>query len=461
MAKCELSIKDTYVQDWGIWECIREAMQNGLDEDDRGHKLSVSYEDGALLLHNSGADLKVQSLVLGEGDKVGQANMRGKHCEGLSLSLLAGVRSGAEVWIRTPSEKWTVTVEDSTTWGIPVLVVRTRKTKPHSGVTVSISLQEDLWKEYKNRFLYFKEPEGIQTSYGRLLTGEDHRGMLFDKGIFVQKKSGLKYGYDFLDASLDRDRRFISTFNFEWETSRILEAATQANPEFAETLIGILKDDGPEARALLTKAPSDDVKERIAEEFRKEHGDRAVPVRDTDGSRDAAAMGRKGVVVSRALDSCLRGTKVSSLEAVKEECKKEVIQQYAWEELSSEEQQVFSDAKSIYRDLVEILRNNLALCGRLGISKSLSQLENFSFNLTVVEFSSEATRGQFVSKDGEDEILVARRELTSPFRLLRVGLHEQAHSVSRGKEYSIRQTYAEAEILIALAYVCSLRGLEG
>lgn len=455
MAKCELSIKDTYVKDWGVWECVRESMQNGLDEDDRGHPLTVTYENGVLKIHNDGADLKVQALVLGVGDKAEQEGMRGKHCEGLALGLLAGVRNGIPIKIRTQSENWTASIEHSVTWQTTVLVVRTRKMKTHSGVTVSIPIDEELWTDYKKRFLKFSVVRSITTECGNLLVDDEHVGMLFDKGIFIEKKKDLKYGYDFKYANLDRDRKFISDFNFKWESSRILESATLSSSEFIKDLMQVIQEDGPESRAFLLKNPGFEVKEKLAEEFKKSYGPRAVPVTDVDSSKKASALGRCGVVVPKAMKECLIGTSVQTLADVQDELKNEVRYRYSWKDFDEKEQTVFNETMELHTALVEMFEDNENLCGELHISSVISKLKNFPLKVVVVEFCDEGTRGQWSSKN--QECLISRREMTHTFRFLRVVLHEHTHAVSGGDDTTLRQTYTEAEILTALAYVCEHR----
>jgi len=453
MTVCEMSIKDSYVSDWGSWESVREIIQNGLDADDRGWGLSVTYENGVLKVHNFGADLQVQSLVLGVGDKVGDDSQRGKHCEGLALGILAGVRSGSKIEIRTKTEKWIPSIEYSDMWKTKVLVIRTRKMKEHSGVTVFIPIEEDLWLEYKRRFLKFSDLKKIATQRGCLLLDPNYSGMLYDKGIFVEKRKDLKYGYDFRYACLDRDRKFFSSFEFNFEAARILGLAVAANPSIVSDVTDVLLNDGPEARATYEMRLEYETKDLIANEFIKRNGDLAIPVQDIDSSRQAASLGFNGVVVPRAMMKCLENTSVNSLEIIQEESSHEVLLRYSWDDFTKEEWSVYKDFIVKYGLLVNTFYGKNDLCKELSISTSISKLKQVPLKIVIVDFSMDSTRGMW--NPDTEEHLIARKEMTHVFRFLRVVLHELAHSSSGCSDVDLQQGYTEAEIFLALAYACS------
>src|SRR5688572_23444582 len=86
----ELTINPGYVKDWGIWEAVREFVQNGLDSHDNGFHLSIERGGGeskTVRIRNVGTTLDRRTLLLGASDKDGTLE-RGKFGEGYKLGLL-------------------------------------------------------------------------------------------------------------------------------------------------------------------------------------------------------------------------------------------------------------------------------------------------------------------------------------------------------------------------------------
>ena len=118
MAKFALPIKSTYVPDWGVWECLREFVQNAKDEeDDRGSEMKISHSGSALRIFNRGADMDRSALLLGQTSKADRSDLRGQFGEGLNLVILAGVRAGLDIVVYTQTERWTATLEPSDEYG--------------------------------------------------------------------------------------------------------------------------------------------------------------------------------------------------------------------------------------------------------------------------------------------------------------------------------------------------------
>ncbi len=93
MAKIQLSIKTDYLPNWGLWEGIRELIQNGRDaeiEMDAPMSVDYKFDRQTLVIKNSGAALTQEALLLGHTTKVGRSDTIGKFGEGLKLGVWPG-----------------------------------------------------------------------------------------------------------------------------------------------------------------------------------------------------------------------------------------------------------------------------------------------------------------------------------------------------------------------------------
>jgi len=69
----------------------------------------VDWRQGVLRIENEGAHLSREALLFGTTSKMGRADLIGKFGEGLKLGVLALVRAGRPVTIRSGSEVWNPT----------------------------------------------------------------------------------------------------------------------------------------------------------------------------------------------------------------------------------------------------------------------------------------------------------------------------------------------------------------
>ena len=82
MAKYELSLVKSYVQEWTAEDAIREIIQNAIDESNRveDNAMSVEYdpEEKTLIISNKKSVLTHDTLLLGNTSKATDDNMIGK-----------------------------------------------------------------------------------------------------------------------------------------------------------------------------------------------------------------------------------------------------------------------------------------------------------------------------------------------------------------------------------------------
>ena len=103
MARRNLNFTLGYVRQWGLWEALRELLQNWADqkdnsEDDRDTvEFSVrnGHDVGTVVLKNHGVTLTPDTLTLG-GTSKADGGSRGKYGEGMKLSWAVLYRLGIE-----------------------------------------------------------------------------------------------------------------------------------------------------------------------------------------------------------------------------------------------------------------------------------------------------------------------------------------------------------------------------
>lgn len=406
--KIQLTIKTTYLPNWGAWEGIREVVQNGRDaEIEHSAPLKIDWYNDTLRVENEGVTLPLKALLLGHTTKAERSDTIGKFGEGLKLGILALVRAGHEVKIRNGSEVWTPTIERSETFDDDVLtftVEKGRADKPRVRVEISGVRKED-WDLMRQNFLFVKRPkkdEAIDTADGMLLLGAQYKGKVYVKGIFVQHDSHLSFGYNLRDAELDRDRKMVESWNLKYKCRSILMAAVSKEPKLLPSYVDILEQPvpTPETEGMDSWSVRSSVAEAVALKFRKDHGSEAIPVSSLAESADVEHLGKKGVVVPKPLGVVL-ATVMGSIDKVKEDLRKEVAKTYSWHDLTAEEK--------------------TTLTGTIGM---INPVEPLSLDeIEVVDFRSEDLMGQF--KDGK--ILVAHKYLVDFDETLGILVHEVAH----------------------------------
>lgn len=418
MAKFNLPIKSTYVPDWGLWECLRELIQNAKDEEDQhGHAMSVSWRGsgpkGVLTIHNEGADMDRRALLIGHSGKTG-SNLRGKFGEGLDLALLAGVRAGANPVIGTRSETWSPTIAYSDEFGANCLTVSTRARRtPGTGVTITLDISEADWERYRERFIFLcRIPDNRIVrvdGQGSILLEPERKGHVYVRGIYVDCLSKLECGYDLSQMDLDRDRRMIDVWDLQWRLGQMYREAIARRPELlGPRVYGMLRDGAEDTKSFHYHSRGEALT-AVAASFREEHGDDAVPVSSIAEARDLEHVGRKGVVVPESLREALKEMPELNASRVKESLKNEVLRSVPWSDLSFEEQTIVIQ----YTTMID----KIAV-----IDAPVASL------LDLAEYRDQRIEGLYSPATGR--ISVAHRLLSDPRKFLTTLVHEVAHAAS-------------------------------
>jgi hypothetical protein len=410
--KIELTIQATYLPLWGAYEGIRELLQNGKDaqtEFDAPLKVRYRKDVGVLIIENEGATLPHEALLLGHTSKQGRGDLIGKFGEGLKLGILALVRAGHSIKIRSGSEVWVPAIQRSEKFQADVLTFDIQPREQKNRVAIEIgNIGEEAWEQMKDCFLFLgtiKDNEIVKSLSGSLLLAPRFSGKVYVKGIFVSNDPRFSYGYDLVDADLDRDRKMVSKYDLQYRTQVIWREALGRRPDLISNFTQLLEREAADVEGVDQYAAqflSEDVKKAVTEEFVKRHGDTALPVATLGDSQDVEHLGKKGVVVPKSLRHVLE-QKLGSVDANKAKLREEATTRYGWHDFSDEEK------ASVERAIFMV--NGVE---KVGISE-----------IDVVDFRDQAIRGMF--KGDDRRILLAKKILAERDLTLRVLVHEVAH----------------------------------
>jgi hypothetical protein len=409
MAKIDLTIKTTYLPNWGAAEGIRELVQNGRDaEVEHNAPLTVDWYNDTLRIENEGTTMPLKALLLGHTTKHGNSEMIGKFGEGLKLGVLALVRAGHPVKIRNGAEVWLPKITRSDTFDENILsfyVTGGREGKNRVRVEVG-GITKEAWEKMREGFLFLAKPkknEMISTYSGTLLLGEQHKGRIYVKGIFVQTDSEASFGYDLRDAELDRDRKMVEAYNLRYHTRNIFLDAMNKQPSLHTQFDEMLQAPTLEVIGIepfYTNGIPDAAVDYVTDAFLKRHGEDAVPVSSLAESKDIEHLGKKGVIVSKQLGTVL-AKKLGDAMTVRERLSKEERMRYSWADVTPDERENLTEGIALV-NAVEPL--------------TLDQVE-------IVDFRSDTMWGQF--KEGK--VFLARKVLADRDETLRILVHEVAH----------------------------------
>ncbi len=411
--KIHLTIKVDYLPSWGAYEGVRELLQNAKDaEVESSATMSVRYrkDSGTLVIENDGVVLPHEALLLGHTTKLGRSDTIGKFGEGLKLGILALVRAGHKVKIRSGSEVWVPSIERSDKFDADVLVFDISKGRePKDRVQVEIgNFAEEDWNAMSDCFLFLLKPEELEkvrinTYQGGLLLGEKYVGRVYLKGIFVGNDPKLRYGYDLREGSIDRDRKMVDKYDLQYTMRGIWQEAMNTRPDLVEPFIQMLSQSAADLEGISTYSAdtlSPKVRQAVVASFQAIHGTDALPVENLADSKDIEHLGKKGVVAPKGLKAVL-DTVLGSTEAVKANLRNEVVQSFGWSDLDTTER--------------ENLERAIAM---------VNAVEPVSLDtVDVVSFRDEKIQGMF--KDGR--YLLSKPMLAALKDTLTVLVHEVAH----------------------------------
>ena len=400
----EISLKATAYPDWGIFEGVREIYQNMKDGDIDGYPMEIRANDSSVTFINAGAVLPREALLIGHTTKEDRNDQAGQFGEGLKLGSLALVRAGRKVTIEFNGERWIPKIIKSQTYDAEVLAFYIYKTEEdHDKLSVKIELYSNEWEEMKRKFLDVVNVEKMSCSYGSVIMNPDYAGKIFVKGIWVHDVDDLKYGYDFNNVKVDRDRRMMDRWDrgdalcSVWGT--ILDKYEDAYPAFLKLLFDGAEDVEHFKHSSFQLA--NEIRKRVVDDFHKEYGDGHPVLNDLD-AKEIGHFGGRGIVVqSKALANII-WREVGYTDDFLKRLSSSAIRTYTFTELEPNEK-----------------RNLLKAIGMVSAATGNRSLRS---EVDVVDFSGDVG-GQY--KD--DRFLLSRNTLSNFISCLTVLVHEVAH----------------------------------
>lgn len=274
----ELPIAVNYVHNWTVEDAVREILQNAIDSNTDGHKLSITYSNGMLGISNVGVNLDISSLVLGSTHKTDHTKYIGTYGEGYKLALVVLLRNNLGVTIYTKGQMWVPSFKKSTKFKIETLHIEVIPVDINwDQIAFEISgLDVDTFHKLRENSLVMTKELGysigniIETEYGDILLDQRYKSKMFVNGLYVQTDYSFNYGYNFKPEflPLDRDRKAISYYKARELTAKAL--TSQSNVQLVSTAI---KKSYTDVRYLNDElnSVSKEFRVEFAEYFKKEH----------------------------------------------------------------------------------------------------------------------------------------------------------------------------------------------
>jgi hypothetical protein len=274
MKSYTLSISPDYVKSWGVWEAIRELLQNAFDQRDLDPNCVVTFSHNPLeetvTIGTSTGRLSPQSLLLGISSKSKDRALRGQFGEGYKLAMLVLVRSGHDVRLYNGPELWLPRIKFSESYGCDVLTIEAANIGgPADGVKFMVTgISTEEWMAISQKV----NPN--QTSDTIL---DENKGDVFVGGLYVTTLPELHKGYAFSPKSLtlDRDRGMVSNFDVRYATSKLWTHREKVDPD---SVYKMLETDAPDVQYVDCHASSTSTITKSAYAFYTSKYGNAVPV---------------------------------------------------------------------------------------------------------------------------------------------------------------------------------------
>lgn len=345
-----LSLTEDYAPSWGMWEGVRELVQNWHDgllehaelassivwkQNDLGdgscrvdamaadvHLGTIIYcaASERLTVINRNVGLARRTLLLGSSQKAQSGETIGQFGEGMKVGNLALLREGRSLEMATRDEHWVWSRKLNPAFGVRVLTVDVAPRQlvvegdaddedflaatamPRLGAEDTCSVLQPLlraeWTEFSARFLFLSPPQdAFRCELGDLILDESKRGQLYVKGVWVASmlEQGVSAGLNFKHMRLDRDRRAIVKHDdLESQAAAMWVRAASSRPPLASRLYELLAL--PETPADVRRVPEflgDERKpllQSLVDEFTSALGPDAVPVAPGEAGAASASF---------------------------------------------------------------------------------------------------------------------------------------------------------------------------
>lgn len=373
MALIELTLSPEYQRsEWGVKEALREIISNALDGQTRGKpygtgKMSLEYSKRGKVLRikNEKTTIPTSALLMGASGSRGNDDCIGTFGEGLPMSLLVLARKGMEVVIFNGKEKWTPSLAHSERFETTLLTIQTRQlvTDRDDFVVELHDIEPDEYEMAQSMFLSldprFDPEQRLEGMFSKaaVLMQPELKGRLYNRGVFVQKRDDLLFGYD-LDTRLNRDRSIMDEYEVKHKINDALDNVLDQHPErFAEEILPMLFYGHESLEGMSDWGSlhySSKFKELITNEWESKYGADCIAVRSEEELQQARNIGLRAVIVGPMVRRVMNEVNGSLADALTGQDAK-VIRVYGLHELSGEEQMFFTQAESLVRAVSPVM----------------------------------------------------------------------------------------------------------
>jgi hypothetical protein len=410
MNEIELSIKSTYLPEWGLKEGIRELIQNAKDGDTDGYPMKI-YRSNVknIRVENSGISLEHKALLFGHTTKLDRKDQIGQFGEGLKLGILAIVRSGRAVRVFSGNEIWVPKIKKSKCFGEDVLVFEIR---PNIGKVNSIIVEIEIgigeWQEMQQQFLFLCEnvKELVTESYGSVVLNKEFAGKIFVKGIFVSEQPNFRYGYNLYNIQVDRNRQMVRDYDLNSSIFDIWNLLSFSDVKYFKSYAELVESEYDDLKHMEHNwfSLGDKFSEYLAKRFFGGNGPNTVPVLYDSDVKDLSHYGIRGVVLSNRKLVKAIWKHTGEPADIKRKMVSSVDTTYRFDQLTQEER-----------------KNFVSAC--IFVENGTKGEHLLREKVNIVDFKFLMNRGQF--RDGE--IYIARSQLSDFTKTLSVLVHEVAH----------------------------------
>lgn len=338
-----LPLSPRYVSHWGLWQAIRELIQNAYDQrdSDPGCEVEVRLNSrGTLRIATSTGHLPPSSLLLGETTKDGTST-RGKFGEGYKLALLVLARLGHPVEIFNGNKKWTPRLQSDPRFGCDLLVILEDDVSvSEKGVAFHVhDVREEQWAEVQKNI---RQDGGSED---KILDDPAEKGRVYVGGLFVCRDDDFRFGYSLRAGSvqLDRDRGMIDGFDLSCQTSRLWSAGSDPR------LYDLIKEEAPDVR-YVKSVGAKSAAPTVTARFIEEHGVDTIPVSTQAEVQRAQAAGVKWALVPeqmKRLVGCVQSIFIPSSDGPLARLEK-FVEQHRWS--------LSTDQKIELDDIIRVMR---------------------------------------------------------------------------------------------------------
>lgn len=413
----EYPLTTLYVRTWDTTDALREIIANALDcEREFGAKAKPEFKydekTKTLWVRNRGVTVGREALLLGGTSKSDRNDTIGTFGEGMKVAFLVFAREKVSVTVKNGTdETWRPSIRHSETWGGNVLaleIVQASRREPMFEVEIS-PVDGEFWQETQARFTALAPKEVLTGTVmpereAKILTHPDRRGWVYVRGVYVDKREGLRFGYDFHNAELNRDRKAAT--DLDDQVAYALSAyARLGDQQRAEVYDLLLEDTASEVEMVRWYAGSTICGVMLAE-FVKRHGEKTIIVRHPDEAAKVRHFGETAVVVPDRLFQILSySPSAFTFTKFSKEANTKPSKVYRMEEIPGEQRVHYENAAAVLKAAVPTI--------------DLSRV-------SIVDFHNDSLLGLHRGIGGE--VLVARKNMMKgTAETLSTLIHEYAH----------------------------------